>query len=88
VLHPSEQAVVVSVATDPEPNDLVALEQRERTVPEADPDGVHRVPIVDPLEVQARMLRIGAEQPVGLLRGVPHVGRQSAVRRPEARGTA
>jgi hypothetical protein len=47
--------VVLSVGADPEPGDLLVLDEPESAVSEGDADRVDRIAMVDPFEVQARM---------------------------------
>ncbi|MEX1129258.1 MAG: hypothetical protein WEB50_11885, partial [Vicinamibacterales bacterium] len=57
-LQTFQKTVVVSVASDPEPGDLVVLEQSDGTVRDGDAHGVHRFPFVDLLELEAGVLRV------------------------------
>ena len=51
----SNEAVVLGVRPDPEPGDVVILQKREGSISEAHASGVNGVPIVNLLEVKARM---------------------------------
>jgi len=84
-LQTFQKTVVVGVASDPEPGDRIALEQSDGTVRDGDAHGVHRLPFVDLLELEAGVLRVLAKEGVGFSSGVPNIGGQLTVRRPEAR---
>ena len=61
-----KNAVILSVRADPEPGDLLILEEPEGTVSEGHADRVNGVAIVNLLEVEARMPGVLAEQPICL----------------------
>jgi hypothetical protein len=68
------------MASDPEPSDLVVLQKPDGTVGDGHPHGVDGFSVVDPLELEAAVLRVLPKEAVGLLRGVANL-------RKAARGT-
>ena len=84
-LETLEKAIVVGVASDPEPSDFVVLEKPNSTVRERNAHRVHRFLVVDLLELEAWVLRVLAKQAVGFPSGVANLGGQFTVRRPESR---
>lgn len=80
-----EEAVVVGMAADPEPCNFVVLQESDGAVGARHTHGVDRFSVVNLFELEAGVPGILAEEPVGLLRGLPNLVRQLAVRCPEAR---
>lgn len=61
-----QQAIVVGVTADPEPRNLVILEETEGTVAEGHTDGIDGFELVDPLELEARMRGVVPKESIGL----------------------
>jgi len=57
-LQTLKQLVILGVRADPEPVDMIGLSQSQRPVAETDPDGVDWLPLADPLELKAWVIRI------------------------------
>jgi hypothetical protein len=53
------------MTSDPEPDHLIVNLHTDRTVIEIDPDGIHRLDVVDLLESEARVLWILFESLIG-----------------------
>ena len=83
-----EKAIVLSVRADPEPGDLLVLEKPESTISEGHANRVSGVAIVNLLELEARMPRVIAEEPIHLPGEFSNLRWQFAIRRPEARRRA
>src|SRR6202008_3645960 len=69
----SNQGVVVGVRPDPEPHDVFALEDAERSMMDPDPHGVHRLLRSELLEAKARVSRVLTEELVRFPRLRPYV---------------
>ena len=80
-----QKSVVLSMVPDPEPCNLVVLHYADGSVCEGDTDRIDGLAVVDFLELQAGMLRVLAEEAVGLSSEFSGFQWQLAVRRPEAR---
>ena len=78
-----DEAVVICVAADPEPVDGVAFSDANRSIGEADAHRVDRIRWMDLLEPKAWMVRIAAEEPVGIPRLLLHLIRELAKFPPE-----
>jgi len=50
---------------DPKPNDFIPFIHSERTIVQADPDGIYRLVRMDVFEPQAWMVRVKREEFVG-----------------------
>lgn len=83
-----QEAVVRRVRADPEPGDLPIIQKSEGTVPEGHANRVDRIPIVNLLELEARVPAVLAEQAIRLPRGLPDLRWELAIRRPKARRRA
>jgi hypothetical protein len=57
-----QKPVILVMAPDPEPRDLVLLDKSERAICQGHPYGVGRFSLVNLLEVQAGMLRVITKQ--------------------------
>lgn len=66
-----KKAVILRVRADPEPDDLLVLQEPEGSVSESHADRVDGVAIVNLLEVEARMPGVLAEQPIRLPSELP-----------------
>lgn len=72
----SEQAIVVRMRSDPEPDDFFIFLHAQGPVAQTDPGGVDRTRGMDLLELETRMARIALELPIGSSRLVLDAGRQ------------
>lgn len=75
-----DDAIIVRVRSNPEPQKSIRHVYRKRTIMNADAD---RVEPLDSLEMQRRMLRVRLEQCELLVRQVAHGRRQCVIARPE-----
>ena len=72
------QSLVVRVTPDPEPGDLVFVQQPDRPVSDRHPSGVHRLAVVHLLELQALVPGIVGDESVRLACSFLDVARQVA----------
>lgn len=80
-----QQAIIVGVAADPEPDAVVVPPDAKRAVVEAD---TRRPKAADPLEAKRRMLWIGLQQGEILVGDAPDLRLEPLVVRPEGGGGA
>lgn len=73
-LQPIQKTIVLSVTADPEPDDLVILQEAESSVAEGDTDGVDRVTVVDPFELETWVPGVLAKETVGFAGEVLNLG--------------
>ena len=62
MLQPFQQRVILGVWTDPEPIHMLVFAQPEGTIAEADPHGVNRLALADPLKLQTVMVGLGTPE--------------------------
>jgi hypothetical protein len=79
-----EQSIILSMRADPEPDDLVTLQEPEGAVSQGHADRVNRFANVDLLKLQARMLGVLAKEPIRFPSRFLNLSWQVAIRRPEA----
>ena len=61
-----DQLVVVCVAADPEPDDLIAAQDADGSVIDGDASGIDRFDCMDALELQAGIVRVPFELLISL----------------------
>lgn len=81
-----QQVVIIRVRSDPEPRNLIALDNTNRTVIDADSSRIDRPCRMDAFEVHAGMIRIPREQCIRLPGLGLHGRRQRGVTLPEPLG--
>ena len=84
-LQTTQKTIVLGVAADPEPDDLIVFQKTESSVATADTNRVNRLNRVHSFELQTWMAGILAKQRVSLACEVSDFARQLAIRRPESR---
>jgi hypothetical protein len=67
-----EQLVVFGVRADPKLVDMIPLAQPNRPVPDSDTDGIDWLPLADPFELEAGVVRIRLPERVGSCRLLPN----------------
>jgi len=82
----SQKSIVLSVCTNPEPDDKLSLDDRESTIAEPNTGRIDWPGSVDLPELQAWMTRIVAEASVRLTHAPPDLVRQIGIRATEALG--
>src|SRR5512138_1035971 len=80
-----EEAIILGMRAEPEPGDLITLQEPEGAVSQSDASRVDRLAYVNSLELQAWMLDVIAKEPIRLTSRFLDLGWQVAIRRPEAR---
>jgi hypothetical protein len=83
-----EEAVVRSVCADPEPGDLVIIQEPEGAVSEGYASRVDRIAMVHLLELKTGMAGVLAKLPIRLSSRFLDLRRELAIRRPETRRRA
>jgi len=68
-----QKVVIVCVRSDPEPRDLVAVDEIHRPVVHVNPCREDRPSRMDTLEVKARVVRVLREEGIGFLRLPPDI---------------
>jgi hypothetical protein len=84
-----QEAIIIRMGSDPKPTDSVAFNYAQRTPVDIDPDGIDRLSaMMDFLEFESRMRRVGLPKPIRLACLLLNLRRQLIEKLPELESPA